>query len=111
MLIDALISLLILTGAGFVLVGAIGIVKLPDFFTRLHAPTKASTLGVGSILAASMLYFSSRSEGISLRELLVIAFLFITAPVSAHMLSKAALHLRSDHTGDPDTRSGTTERR
>ena len=111
MLIDALISLLILTGAGFVLVGAIGIVKLPDFFSRLHAPTKASTLGVGSILAASMLYFSIRGEGISLRELLVIAFLFITAPVSAHLLSKAAIHLRPEYTAEPDTQTRTAEGR
>jgi multicomponent K+:H+ antiporter subunit G len=96
MLTEALITCLILIGAGFVLIGAIGVVKLPDFFTRLHAPTKASTLGVGSLLAASMLYFSTRGEGISLHELLVIVFLFITAPVSAHMLIKAALYLRSE---------------
>lgn len=95
MLIEILISLLVLLGAGFVLIGAIGLVRLPDFFTRLHAPTKASTLGVGSILVASMLYFSTRSDSISLQELLVIAFLFITAPVSAHLMSKAALHLNA----------------
>ena len=111
MLIDALIALLILIGAGFVLIGAIGIVRLPDFFTRLHAPTKASTLGVGSILAASMLYFSIHGEGISLRELLVIVFVFITAPVSAHLLSKAAIHLRPDHAAEPDTQARTAERR
>lgn len=96
MLIEALISLLILIGAGFVLIGAIGVVKLPDFFTRLHATTKASTLGVGSLLAASLLYFSTRGEAISLHELLIIIFLFITAPVSAHMLIKAALHLLAE---------------
>jgi len=95
MLLEGFISLLLLIGAGFMLIGAIGLLRLPDFFTRLHAPTKASTLGVGGILAASMLYFSTQDKGVSLHELLVIAFLFITAPVSAHLLSKAALHLRS----------------
>lgn len=96
MIVDLATALLILIGTGFVLIGAIGIVKLPDFFTRLHAPTKASTLGVGGLLAASMLYFSARGDSLSLHELLVIAFLFITAPVSAHLLTKAALHLRVD---------------
>ena len=106
MLIDVLITLLILIGAGFVLVGAIGLIRLPDFFTRLHAPTKASTLGVGSILVASMLFFSTRSDNVSLHELLVIAFLFITAPVSAHLMSKAALHLQPDNSAQLKTREG-----
>lgn len=96
MLLEIVISFFILLGAGFVLIGAIGVVRLPDFFTRLHAPTKASTLGVGSLLAASLVYFSTQAEGISLHELLIISFLFITAPVSAHMLIKAALHLSSE---------------
>ena len=100
MLLEIVISFFILLGAGFVLIGAIGVVRLPDFFTRLHAPTKASTLGVGSLLAASLLYFSTHAEGISLHELLIIAFLFITAPVSAHMLIKAALHLSSEERSD-----------
>ena len=93
MLVEVLVSLRILIGAAFLLVGAIGLVKLPDFFIRLHAPTKASTLGVGSLLAASALYFSTRGNGLSLHEILVIIFLFMTAPVSAHLLTKAALHL------------------
>ena len=57
-------------------------------------PTKATTLGVGSLLIASAVHFSSRGDGLSLHEILVTLFLFITAPVSAHLLSKAALHLR-----------------
>ena len=103
---DALIALLILLGASFVLIGAVGLIRLPDFFTRLHAPTKASTLGVGSILVASMLYFSTRSDSVSLHELLVIAFLFITAPVSAHLMSKAALHLKPDNSAQMKAQHG-----
>lgn len=60
---------------------------------RLHGPTKATTLGVGSLLIASAVFFSSRDAGISLHEVLITLFLFITAPVSAHLLAKAALHL------------------
>ena len=109
MIIDILISLLILIGAAFVLIGAIGLVRLPDFFTRLHAPTKASTLGVGGLLAASMLFFSSRGEGISLHEILIIVFLFLTAPVSAHLLTKAALHLRLENPKKPSAKPAQAE--
>ena len=93
-MLDMLLSILILAGAAFTFVGSLGLARLPDFYTRLHAPTKATTLGVGSLLIASALYFSTRGQGISLHEVLVTLFLFITAPVSAHLLAKAALHLR-----------------
>lgn len=92
-MLDLLLVLLILAGALFTFVGSLGLVRLPDFYTRLHAPTKATTLGVGSLLLASALYFSTRGGGISLHEVLVTLFLFITAPVSAHLMAKAALHL------------------
>lgn len=90
---EAAVAVLIVLGALFVLLGSIGLARLPDFLTRLHGPTKATTLGVGSLLLASALYFSTRGAGFSLHEVLVTLFLFITAPVSAHLLAKAALHL------------------
>ena len=93
-MLEALVSLLILVGALFTFLGALGLVRLDDLYTRLHAPTKATTLGVGSMLLASALWFSVRGEGLSLHEVLVTLFLFITAPVSAHLIAKAALHLR-----------------
>lgn len=86
-------SLFILVGAFFLLVGSIGLVRLPDFLMRLHSPTKASTLGVGGVLVASMLWFWGRGT-LSLHELLITMFVFVTAPVSANLLAKAALHLR-----------------
>ena len=61
---------------------------------RLHGPTKATTLGVGAILMASVLYFSFTTEAVSLHEILVTLFLFITAPVSAHLMAKSALHIK-----------------
>lgn len=92
-MVEYIISALILIGAAFTFIGSLGLARLKDFYTRLHGPTKATTLGVGSLLFASALYFSSGDE-LSLHEILVTLFLFITAPVSAHLLSKAALHLQ-----------------
>jgi len=93
-LIEFSVSLFALVGAGFALIGSIGLARLPDFYTRLHAPTKATTLGVGGIIFGSMIYFSTRNEGVSLHELLIAIFLVIAAPVSAHIVAKAALHLK-----------------
>ncbi len=90
---EGLVAVLLLVGAGFALIGSIGLARLPDFYARLHGPTKATTLGVGAMLAASAVWFSGRGGGASLHELLVTGFLFLTAPASAHLLAKAALHL------------------
>lgn len=91
MILEAVLSFLILVGAGFALVGSIGLARLPEFFARLHGPTKATTLGVGSIVVASLIHSSAARGALSLSELAISLFLFITAPVSAHMLAKAAL--------------------
>lgn len=93
-MLDWILAALVLIGATFTLVGSIGLYKLPDFYMRLHGPTKASTLGVGAILIASSLYFSFYTDSISLHEILVTVFLFITAPVSAHLMAKSALHIK-----------------
>lgn len=90
--VDWLVAALLVFGALFVLLGSLGLLKLPDFFMRLHAPTKASTLGVGAILLASSIHFSTTGNGISLHEILILIFLFITAPVSALMMARAARH-------------------
>lgn len=89
-LLDILIATLLLTGAAFALLGSFGLAKLGDFYRRLHGPTKATTLGVGSLLIASALWFSTRGTGLSLHELLITLFLMLTAPVSAHQLARAA---------------------
>jgi len=91
---ELLLCILILVGASFTLIGSLGLVRFTDFMTRLHAPTKATTLGVGCLLVASSVFFSVTGEHLSLHELLVTLFLFITAPISAHLLARAALHLR-----------------
>ena len=81
-----------LVAAFFSLVGAIGLVRLPDFFMRLHAPTKASTLGLGGVLLASMILTAAEGR-VGFAELLIALFVFVTAPVSANMMAQAALHL------------------
>jgi multicomponent K+:H+ antiporter subunit G len=93
--LEILIALLIVIGAVFTVLGSFGLLRLGDIYSRLHSPTKATTLGVGSLLVASSIYFSRQGEGLSLHEILVALFLFITAPVGAHLMAKAALHLRS----------------
>jgi multicomponent K+:H+ antiporter subunit G len=92
----------IVIAAFFLLVGAIGLARLPDFYMRLHAPTKASTLGVGGVLVASMLVAAGQGRP-GIAELLITLFVFVTAPVSANLMAQAALHLRLPSTAlSPD---------
>ncbi len=91
-MLDIIVSLLLLVGSVFVLVGAIGLVRLPDFFMRLHGPTKSTTLGVGGMLLAAIVHATRRD--FSLRELLITLFLFVTAPVSAYLLGQVGLRRR-----------------
>lgn len=90
---EILVSALIVIGALFILVGSFGLLKLNSPMSRLHAPTKAGTLGVGSTLMASVVYAFAWGDG-SLHELLIMAFLFVTAPVSAMFIAKVAIHRR-----------------
>jgi multicomponent K+:H+ antiporter subunit G len=83
-------SILLLIGTAFALIGSIGLVRLPDFYTRMHAPTKATTLGVASILAAASLTIPGGVVAVGLKSLLAIMFLFLTAPIGAHMMGRAA---------------------
>ena len=90
--LEALISVLLVFGSLIMLIGSVGLAKFPDFFSRLHAPTKASTLGVGCILIASLIFFSIQLGHVNFKEILISMFLLITAPIAAHMLAKAGLH-------------------
>jgi multicomponent K+:H+ antiporter subunit G len=94
------LALLLVVGGIFALVGSVGLLRFPDFYMRLHAPTKATTLGVGGVLLASLLLSWMRGET-GLQALLVTLFLFLTAPVSANLLSQAALHLKAPSIAEP----------
>jgi multicomponent K+:H+ antiporter subunit G len=91
-MIEWIISILLLIGGFFILVGSIGLVKMPDFFMRLHGPTKATTLGMASLLTAAMVLFSTTQAGFSVKEILISLFLLLTAPISAYMMIKSAIH-------------------
>jgi len=102
LVLELLLAVLLLAGCLFTLLGAVGLVKLSDFFRRIHAPAKASTLGVGCILLASIGYHTLYGAGLHPRELLITVFLFLTAPISAHLMSRAALSLMDTSTsGSP----------
>ena len=95
-MLEIIVSILILTGAIFNLIGSIGLVKLPDFFTRLHSSTMVISLGVGSILLASFIYFNFKTDTLSLHEILITMFLFITAPIGAHLMAKSAIFIKKN---------------
>lgn len=99
--LDLLLVVLLVIGVAFALVGSWGLAKLGDFVKRLHGPTKATTLGVGCVLIASALWFTLGAATLSLHELLITLFLFMTAPVSAHLLIKAAMKMGVAPRPDP----------
>jgi multicomponent K+:H+ antiporter subunit G len=93
-------SVLLVAGGFFALVGTIGLVRLRDFVMRLHGPTKVSTLGIGLLLIASMLIMTFGGGRLAVHELLITLFVFMTAPISAHLLVRSALKM------DPRLRGG-----
>ena len=90
---DILISALLVIGGAFGVIGAWGLVRLPDPMTRLHGPTKAATLGVGAVLIASMANMWFAHGVLSWHELLIAIFLFLTSPVTGMFIGKAHMHL------------------
>jgi len=87
--VEMIVSTFIVIGSVFLFVGSFGLAKLPDTMRRLHGPTKATTLGIGSLLVASMCYFVFLRQASGIHELLITLFLFLTAPVTANMIAKA----------------------
>lgn len=87
---DIVVAILLLSGTFFILSSAIGIVRFPDVYTRLHASTKASTLGIAGILIGAFIFLYIAHSIVSGKLLLAIVFTLLTAPVSGHMISRAA---------------------
>ncbi|MBS9404879.1 Na+/H+ antiporter subunit G [Halomonas sp. TRM85114] len=96
-ILEGVIAFLLVAGGAFVLIGSLGMAHLRDFYMRLHGPTKATTLGIGCMLMASMLYFWVVDGRPDAQEVLITLFLFITAPVSAHLMAKTGLHMQLRH--------------
>ena len=105
MIVDLLISALLVIGGLFGLIGAFGLLKLRTPMQRLHAPTKATTVGVGSALIASAAT-AALAGGAPWQEAMVAIFLFLTAPLTALYLAKAHLHGTIDHADVPKPASG-----
>ncbi|MCZ0812187.1 MAG: Na+/H+ antiporter subunit G [Pseudomonadota bacterium] len=102
---ELLISFFLVVAGIFGLVGSFGMIKLRDTMKRLHAPTKATTLGVGGVLIASMLYFLLVKGGLSFHELLITLFLFLTAPITANFIAKTYLQANLRPSDLPGTES------
>ena len=103
---DLIVAALLEAGGAFALVAGIGLFRLPDVIIRMHASTKAGTLGAGLILAAVAVHYGDAA--IALRASATIAFLLITAPVSAHMIGRAAYRTGvplSEHTAIDELRA------
>ncbi len=104
---EYVIAGLLVFGGIFAVIGSFGLLKLPQMMQRLHAPTKAATLGVGSALIASMIYFLVFEGKISWHELLITLFLFLTAPITATFIAKAQMHRTLTKDDVPPTGVGT----
>jgi multicomponent K+:H+ antiporter subunit G len=88
-MVDALIAFLLVTGAAFMLLGSLGLVRFPDPLSRLHGPSKATTLGLGALLISSVVAFVAAGREPGAHELLITLFIALTTPVSALCVARA----------------------
>jgi multicomponent K+:H+ antiporter subunit G len=86
------IAFFLLVGAGLVLIGAIGFLRMPNFYERLHPPTLSTSWGTGGIMIASILFFSISGGRLVAHEILIGIFVTVTTPVTFMLLARAALH-------------------
>lgn len=87
-----LTALLLLLGAGLALIGSFGLLRFRSFYERIHAPTLGSTLGIGFVLIASMLFFSVLQSRPVLHEVLITVLMVVTTPITLMLLARAALY-------------------
>lgn len=86
------VALLLVLGASIVLIGALGLLRLPTFYQRIHGPAITITLGAGCLLLASMLYFTVAQSRLVIHEIIIAVFLLMTAPVVSMMIMRAAVY-------------------
>ncbi|WP_368914771.1 monovalent cation/H(+) antiporter subunit G [Exiguobacterium acetylicum] len=89
---ELIVAVFALLGMGFSLVTALGLIRLPDVYTRAHAASKSATLGVMSILIGVIIYFVTEDGFFSSRVVLGILFVLITAPIGGHLIARAAYY-------------------
>lgn len=90
MLTDSIIAASLILGVLFTFFSALGVLRMPDTYIRMHASTKAGTIGLGLIMVGVALHFQESS--VSSRALGIIIFILMTAPIAAHLLGKSLLH-------------------
>jgi multicomponent K+:H+ antiporter subunit G len=95
---DLLASFLLITGSVLTLIGSAGLLRLPNLFARIHAPTLGNTLGLGCVLLASMLVASMQADRLVLQEVLITLFVVATSPVTAILLMRAGIYRRRTDT-------------
>lgn len=89
-ILDIFVIVFLITGTFFVLSASIGVIRFPDVYTRLHASTKAATLGIAGIMIGAFIFLYAEHGIVSGKLILGIIFVLLTAPVSAHMIGRAA---------------------
>ena len=94
----ALVLVLLVVGTFFLVIGTVGLLRLPDVYNRMHATSKATTLGAASIALAGFVFFGPGGDG--LMALVTVFFLFVTAPTGAHVISQAAQRMGVEFAGD-----------
>lgn len=87
-----IVSLLLLLGGSIIFIGALGLLRLKNFYQRIHGPAISITLGTGCLLIASMIHFTVSSERLVIHELLITLFILMTAPVVAMLIMRAAVY-------------------
>ncbi len=102
--IEILTSIILLVGVFFALAGAIGLVRFPDVYCRLHAAGLTTSLGVPIVLLAALVYFSLESRTLSLKALLALVFIMLTSPVGTHMIGWSAFRTGVPMTKGSDAR-------
>ncbi|MGH6860777.1 MAG: monovalent cation/H(+) antiporter subunit G [Phyllobacterium sp.] len=108
-----LTAFFILVGSGLTLAGAVGLLRLRSFYERIHAPTLGTTCGTGSVLIASMLYFTVLQSRPVIHEILIGLFITVTTPVTLILLTRAALYRDRTEGNDgipPFEQQGDTEK-
>ncbi|QDX41526.1 monovalent cation/H(+) antiporter subunit G [Salarchaeum sp. JOR-1] len=96
----AVVAALLVVGSAFLTIGTLGLLRLPDVYNRMHATSKATTLGAASIFLAGFVYFGPSGAGLT--SLVGIAFLFLTTPTGAHMISRSAQKMGVEFFGNAD---------
>ncbi|MDM9627934.1 monovalent cation/H(+) antiporter subunit G [Rhizobium sp. S152] len=90
--VAVIVAFFLVLGALLALIGAVGFLRLPTFYERIHAPTLGTSWGIGGIMLGSMIFFSIASQRLAIHEVLIGIFVTVTTPVTLMMLARAALH-------------------